>query len=81
MRAKINEWIASIEDEPLRRLVTEQTIVTGGAIASMLLKEPVNDYDVYFLTMDCAEQVARYYVVKFNATHGCELNVAWPMAG
>jgi hypothetical protein len=36
------------EDEQVRKLALENTIVTGGSIASMLLNEKVNDFDIYF---------------------------------
>lgn len=68
---KMTEWWNSIEDETLRDLVKKNTIVTGGCIASMLLKEPVNDFDIYFKDKATAEAVARYYVAK----SGFELEV------
>lgn len=68
LRKKIDEWIASIEDEALRELVKKETVVTGGAIASMLLREPVNDFDVYFLTKDTTKRVAEYYCARFAPT-------------
>jgi hypothetical protein len=45
---KFDEWVSSIEDKSVASLVSENSIVTGGCIASMLLKEEVNDFDVYF---------------------------------
>lgn len=66
LRKKVGEWIASIEDQKLRDLVLENTIVTGGAIASMLLGEKVNDYDIYFKTKECTLAVAQYYLKKFK---------------
>lgn len=57
----------SITNEQLRERVKKGTIITGGAIASMLLREPVNDYDLYFRDKSLAEDVARYYVEKFKA--------------
>jgi hypothetical protein len=62
----MNLWFASIEDKELRQLVSENTIVTGGCIASMLLKEDVRDYDVYFRTKEVAFKVAKYYVERFK---------------
>ncbi len=62
---KVNEWVNSITDGELRDDVPEGIVVTGGCIASMLLKEPVNDFDIYFRTADLAKRVARYYVDKF----------------
>jgi len=48
LRKKIKKWSDTITDESTRKLAFENTIVTGGSIASMLLGEPVNDYDLYF---------------------------------
>lgn len=66
LRKKVDEWLASIEDEAVRKLAAENTIVTGGAIASMLLKEPVNDFDIYFRTHAATLAVAKYYVARFD---------------
>jgi len=68
LRKKIDEWLDSIEDEAVRVIAANNTIVTGGAIASMLLREPVNDYDVYFRTHDAAKRVAEYYLARFAPT-------------
>ena len=59
---KINEWLNTITDESVRKLAKENTIVTGGSIVSMLLSEPVNDYDIYFKTKESCKAVAEYYV-------------------
>lgn len=66
LRAKLDDWLESIEDEELRKVVANNVIVTGGAIASMLLGEPVNDYDVYFRDKETTLRVAEFYVKKFN---------------
>lgn len=66
LRKKVDEWAASISDEAVRALVKRDTIITGGCIASMLLREPVNDFDVYFRTKDTAVAVAEYYVKRFS---------------
>jgi len=63
---KIGEWIASIDDMKVREAASRDTIVTGGCIASMLLREPVNDFDIYFRTKETAVLVAKYYVARFN---------------
>lgn len=79
LRAKINDWAATIEDEALRKQVLTDAIVTGGAIASMLLREPVNDYDVYFRTHATTLAVAKYYIARFQPQkkHGiaCAISV------
>ena len=66
---KMKQWWDSIEDESVRKLAEKNTIVTGGCIASMLLKEKVNDFDVYFRTKEATEAVAQYYVDKFCDEH------------
>ena len=67
LRAKIDEWMATIDDARLRDAVAKNTIVTGGCIASMLVQETVNDYDLYFRNLKTTEAVAHYYVAKFNS--------------
>jgi hypothetical protein len=41
----------------------------------MLLKEPVNDFDLYFRNRETALAVANHYVERFNAAGGHELKV------
>jgi hypothetical protein len=57
---KFDEWLASIEDDNVRKLVEKGTILTGGSIASMLLREPVNDFDFYFKDLETTKAVAEY---------------------
>lgn len=66
LRKKIDEWLATIEDESVRKIAEENTIVTGGCIASMLCNEPVNDFDLYFRTHDATLAIAQYYVSRFH---------------
>lgn len=63
---KVDKWVDSIEDENLRAQVRKSVIVTGGAIASMLQGEEVNDFDVYLKDFDTAKRLANYYVSKFK---------------
>lgn len=79
LRKKVDEWLASIEDEAVRALAAKNTIVTGGCIASMLLKEPVNDFDVYFRDRATTLAIANYYVGRFTpkdkAGIACDIGV------
>lgn len=79
LRAKVDEWLSSIEDTAVRDLAANNTIITGGAIASMLLNEPVNDFDIYFRSQAAALAVAEYYVARFQRkeNHGipCKITV------
>jgi len=63
---KINDWINSIEDTNLVSEIKSDIIVTGGCITSMLLNEPVNDFDIYFRTKKSLRSICEYYVKVFN---------------
>lgn len=66
LQKKHNDFVASIEDEKVRKLVDENSIITGGSICSLLLGEKVHDYDYYFTNKETAWAVANYYVDKFK---------------
>lgn len=76
---KFNSFTASIEDEEVRKLVEKNTIITGGCIASMLLGEKINDFDLYFTDHATTKAVAEYYVKRFEVKnrHGipCAITV------
>ena len=63
---KVDEWLKSIESEPLRAMLKDNVVVTGGCIVSMLLGEKVNDFDVYLRTKECAKALAEYYIERFK---------------
>jgi hypothetical protein len=63
---KFESFVESIKDEKVKNLVKDNSIITGGCIASMLLGEKVNDYDVYFTNHETTKAVAEYYVNLFN---------------
>lgn len=63
---KISTWIDSIDDENVKCLCKKNTIVTGGCIPSMFLKEKISDYDVYFRDKETVKAVAKYYISFFK---------------
>ncbi len=65
LTAKIDDWLKSITDPDVVELARKNVIITGGSIASMLLGEKINDFDVYFRDKETAIAVAKYYVDKF----------------
>lgn len=65
LKSKMDDWLDTITDEQVRELAAKNTIVTGGAIASMLLGEQIHDFDVYFRDKETATAVAKYYVNEF----------------
>ena len=75
----VDEWLETIEDEELKALLSKNVIITGGCIASMLLREKVNDYDIYFRNKEAAEKAALYYVERFEVKNKngipCEIRV------
>lgn len=75
LRAKIDAWLDSIEDQAVKAIAAKNTIVTGGSIASMLTGEAVNDYDVYFRDKATVVAVARYYVARFAPKNKAGIDV------
>jgi hypothetical protein len=69
LTAKMNDWVKTIKDEKVAALVRKNAIVTGGAIANLLLNEEVKDFDVYFRDKETTLAVAQYYVNDFNERH------------
>lgn len=63
---KFDDFLSSITDESVRELVSKNTIITGGCIVSMLLKEEIKDFDLYFTNKETVLAVANYYVNKFK---------------
>lgn len=66
LRNRIEDWLESISDVQVKQLTKQDIIVTGGCIASMLISEKINDYDIYFKTLETTKAVADYYVNLFN---------------
>lgn len=62
---KVNDWLAHIDDKELREFIKDKIIVAGGSVASLLMGQKVNDFDVYFTTRDAAIRVAYYYLNRF----------------
>lgn len=61
IKNKMNEWVESISDIQLQKQLRENVVVSGGCIASMFLKEDVNDFDVYIQDVKVLEKIANYY--------------------
>lgn len=74
LNEKISDWISSIKNDDVRKLAERDTVLMGGAIASMLLGEPINDFDIYFKTKETAKVVAEYYCKEFSLINDNEWN-------
>ncbi len=69
LKAKLKDWTEHIDNAEVKKAVEENTIITGGAMVSLLTGERPHDYDVYFRTKEACIEVAKYYVDKWNETH------------
>lgn len=63
---KLEEWLESITDKELAKELKKNVLVSGGSIVSMLLKEPVNDYDIYIKNIDTLLKLVKYYTKDFE---------------
>jgi hypothetical protein len=70
LNTEIKKILDSIKDPEVRQIASQNILVCGGAIASLLANEKVNDYDIYFKSFEAVEAVARYYCREFNETKG-----------
>ena len=62
-----DNWLESIDDPSVKELVRKNTIMTGGALVTLITENRVNDFDFYFRNRETALAVANYYVAKFKA--------------
>jgi len=65
IRSKINHFLKHVRDEDVRKVLEKNIVVTGGAIASLLLGEEVNDFDIYLRSKEAALTVAQHYAAEF----------------
>lgn len=63
---KFDEFVSSIENEEIKKIIEDGTIITGGALVSLLSNEQPHDYDIYFKDFKTCFKVAEYFVNKFN---------------
>lgn len=61
--SKMEDWLASISDESLRKDVKANLLVSGGSICSLILGDPVNDYDVYLQDKAVLLRLTEYYAM------------------
>lgn len=62
LRGQFANFLKTIKDEEVKNLVKKNSIITGGAIVSLLLDEKINDFDLYFTNKETTLKVAQYYV-------------------
>ena len=66
LKARYDAWLGTIQDAAVKELASKAGIITGGSIVSMLLKEEVNDIDIYFRTHAACLAVTQYYASMFD---------------
>jgi len=64
IREKLEDWKNSITDESIKKDLFKNVMVSGGCIASMLMKQDVNDFDIYVKDINFLMKLARYYADK-----------------
>lgn len=69
LAGKFMSWLNSIEDDNVRKLAQVNSVITGGAIVSLLQDQEPNDYDIYFSNFETTLAVAKYYTDKWNNSH------------
>ncbi len=62
---KLKEWIKTLPVD-LQTPVKDSVFVSGGCIASMLLNEDVNDFDLYFTDSNVLTNLIEHYVSLAN---------------
>lgn len=76
LKYKLDDWCKNIQNEEIKAIIRNESIITGGALVSLLTSEPPNDYDIYFKTKSAAEKVANYYAGIWNkGKHGAEVEI------
>jgi hypothetical protein len=72
---KVNNWLETITDEEVKRLIKQDLIITGGCFTSMIENNQPKDFDCYFRTKNTVLKVAEYYVKLWNDNHDSEVFV------
>jgi hypothetical protein len=61
LKGMYDNFVDSIDDENIKKIIIERTFITGGCIPSMMMDEFINDFDVYFENQEDANVVKDYY--------------------
>jgi len=69
LRGQFANFLKSIKDDNVRKLVKDNSIITGGAIVSLVLNEDVNDFDLYFTNRETVIAVCNYYLDLLKKNH------------
>lgn len=65
LRLAMDKWINSIKNKELQDAVRRDAFITGGSIVSLMMGDPLKDFDVYFRTKETTIAVANYYCKEF----------------
>lgn len=70
IKSKLNDWAKNVNNEEIKTIIKNKTMVTGGVIVSMLLNEEVNDFDIYLRDKESVKKIAQYYCDLTNSGGG-----------
>lgn len=73
IKRKIKEWTKSLPKD-LRKKVYKHCYVTGGALASLLTGEQVNDYDVYLSDKATLKELSKHYIDMLSGKKDAKIN-------
>lgn len=65
LKQKVQSWIDSVNNDEIKDIIKNNTIITGGAIVSLLQDSKPNDFDVYFKDLNALQKITEYYVDKY----------------
>ena len=65
LKQKVQSWIDSVNNDEIKDIIKSNTIITGGAIVSLLQDSKPNDFDVYFKDLNALQKITEYYVDKY----------------
>lgn len=74
LKYRFNKFLKTIKDGAVKDMVRKNSIITGGAIASLLVNEAPKDIDIYFTDKKTVKAVAKYYCDEWNILHPKQQN-------
>lgn len=68
IRKKMLDWLDTLPID-LANKVKSNILVSGGSIASMFLKEPINDFDIYIQDIEVLKELVDFYTRPLNINY------------
>lgn len=62
---KHQDFLESITEPEIKEILNQHSIISGGALVSLLINRKINDFDYYLDNLEAAYKVADYFCRKF----------------